>query len=90
MHILYIMMIHVYFFFLGKKITVKNTYVTKLVESCTIMWMLPSKVMPYLLRLAAPLMDSSIVHGNDSVSAELLEQLSSLVLSKLDFFNLSA
>ena len=26
------------------------------------MWMLPSKVMPYLLRLAAPLMDSSIVH----------------------------
>ena len=25
------------------------------------MWMLPSKVMPYLLRLAAPLMDSSIV-----------------------------
>ena len=24
--------------------------------------MLPSKVMPYLLRLAAPLMDSSIVH----------------------------
>ena len=58
MHILYIMMIHVYFFFLGKKITVKNTYVTKLVESCTIMWMLPSKVMPYLLRLAAPLMDS--------------------------------
>ena len=28
------------------------------------MWMLPSKVMPYLLRLAAPLMDSSIVHRN--------------------------
>ena len=27
------------------------------------MWMLPSKVMPYLLRLAAPLTDSSIVHG---------------------------
>ena len=26
------------------------------------MWMLPSKVMPYLLRLAAPLMDSSIVY----------------------------
>ena len=26
------------------------------------MWMLPLKVMPYLLRLAAPLMDSSIVH----------------------------
>ena len=26
-----------------------------------IMLMLPSKVMPYLLRLAAPLMDSSIV-----------------------------
>ena len=26
------------------------------------MWMLPSKVMPYLLRLAAPLTDSSIVH----------------------------
>ena len=25
------------------------------------MWMLPSKVMPYLLRLAAPLTDSSIV-----------------------------
>ena len=28
-------------------------------------WMLPSKVMPYLLRLAAPLMDSSIVHWNN-------------------------
>ena len=26
------------------------------------MWMRPSKVMPYLLRLATPLMDSSIVH----------------------------
>ena len=26
------------------------------------MLMLPSKVMPYLIRLAAPLMDSSIVH----------------------------
>jgi hypothetical protein len=26
------------------------------------MLMLPSKVMPYLVRLAAPLMDSSIVH----------------------------
>ena len=26
------------------------------------MWMLPSKVMPYLLRLAEPLTDSSIVH----------------------------
>ena len=26
------------------------------------MWMLPSNVMPYLLRLAALLMDSSIVH----------------------------
>ena len=31
------------------------------------MLMLPSKVMPYLLRLAAPLMDSSIVHWNDDV-----------------------
>ena len=29
------------------------------------MWMLPSKVMPYLLRLATPLMDSSIVHWNN-------------------------
>jgi hypothetical protein len=28
------------------------------------MWMLPSKVMPYHFRLAAPLMDSSIVHWN--------------------------
>ena len=28
------------------------------------MWMLPSKVMPYLFRLAAPLTDSSIVHCN--------------------------
>ena len=52
-------------------------------------WMLLSKVIPYLLRLAAPLMDSLIVHGNDSVSTELLEQLSFLVLSKLYFFNLS-
>ena len=29
------------------------------------MRMLPSKVMSYLLRLAAPLTDSSFVHGND-------------------------
>ena len=29
------------------------------------MWMLPSKVMPYLLRLVAPLMDSSIVHSTE-------------------------
>ena len=30
-------------------------------DACTIKWMLSSKVMPYLLRLAAPLTDSSIV-----------------------------
>ena len=29
------------------------------------MWMLPSKVMPYLHRLAAPLTETSIVHWND-------------------------
>jgi hypothetical protein len=30
--------------------------------------MLPSKVMPYLLRLAAPLMDSSIVQRSQLIS----------------------
>ena len=37
------------------------------------MSMLPSKVMPYLLRLAAPLMDSSIVHWID-LSAGLISR----------------
>jgi hypothetical protein len=33
------------------------------------MWMLPSKVMPYLLRLATPLTDSSIVHWTPMLKA---------------------
>ena len=39
------------------------------------MWMLPSKVMPYLLRLAAPLTDSSIVQDVQSEETNLGENL---------------
>ena len=43
----------------------ENMQVSKKSGILYYMWMLPSKVMPYLLRLAAPLTDSSIVHWND-------------------------
>ena len=40
------------------------------------MSMLSSKVMPYLLRLAAPLMETSIVHWIDKASSGSFRQIS--------------
>ena len=39
------------------------------------MWMRPSKVMPYLLRLATPLMDSSIVHKTSPLLSPSVRRL---------------
>ena len=39
------------------------------------MWMLPSKVMPYLLRLAAPLTDSSIVRNDFTDESDSLQMI---------------
>ena len=60
--------------------------------------MLPSKVMPYLLRLAAPLTDSSIVQNVQSQETNLGENLRTasfletvrVFLSKVEKFGLIA
>ena len=60
------------------------------------MWMLPSKVMPYLLRLAAPLTESSIVQNVQSQETNLGERTASFLetvtvfLSKVEKFGLIA
>ena len=59
------------FLFLGKNLEdfLKEKHISsKTGEALYYRWMLPSKVMPYLLRLAAPLTDSSIVHWGGNIN----------------------
>ena len=74
------------FLFLGKNLEdfLKEKHVSsKTGGALYYMWMFPSKVMPYLLRLAAPLTDSSTVHWDGDIIA-----LKNMVVMPCDLANI--